>query len=216
MKKVIVFDVDRTLVDSCESEIKSLKEAVEIVTGKPLDEEAVTRLMMVPTKVFFKSLNFSEEDIKCVYEEWDKTFQKYQTVVFPGLKEYIKRLKSDGHSINIITSRNKEEYHELDKVLEDISDCFDVVVTSDIIPNPKPNIDSMTYLCDKLSCTKEEVIYVGDSFVDKEFANNCGSIFIPACWENKDLAKDENACFSVDDLIILIDNLVKEKDGIVL
>lgn len=61
MKKVIVFDIDRTLIDSYEPELLSLKEAIEKVLKKKISDEEMSRLTTLPTKVFFKSLNITEK-----------------------------------------------------------------------------------------------------------------------------------------------------------
>ena len=55
MKKIIAIDVDRTLVDSFEHELISLQEAIENVTGMKIDNELMSKLTTLPTKVFFKS-----------------------------------------------------------------------------------------------------------------------------------------------------------------
>lgn len=193
MKKNIVFDVDRTMVDSYLPELLSLEEAIEKALGKKLTTDELKKLTVLPTTVFFDKLGLSQNMIKLVNKEWEICFKKYQTLCFPGIKEVIKELHSKNYVINIITSRTISEFHELDNILSDILDLFEVIVTSDVIVNPKPNKDSMDYLCNKLNCTPDDVIYLGDSLVDKEFASNCNCTFIPCCWDNKELETFENA-----------------------
>ena len=103
--------------------------------------------------------------------------------------------------IGIITSRMDIEYHELDNELEDIKDYIKIVVTSDLVESPKPYNDSMTYLCNKMNCTCDEVIYIGDSKSDMEFAKNSNCDFIPACWDNKVLVNEEKACLKPIDIL---------------
>ena len=204
MKKYVVFDVDRTIVDSYKPELLSLTEAIEIVTGKKISESDFKKLTVLTTKEFFKTLNLSDEEINLINKEWEKTFAKYKTVCFPGIKEVIKKLSLSGHIISIITSRTLSEFHELDNELSDIIDCFKIIITSDIISSPKPNIESMNYLRSKLNCTNQDIIYIGDSVIDKEFALNSKVTFIPACWENKELINEDNACFNPIDLINIV------------
>ena len=204
MKKCIVFDVDRTIVDSYMPELLSLQEAVENVTKKKISEDDINKLTSLPTVEFFKFLQLSEKEIVLINKEWEVTFSKYKTKCFPGIKEIIKDLYNNGFIISIITSRTTEEFHELDEELNDIMNCFNGIVTSDIIKNPKPNKESIEYLCNKLGLIPEEIIYVGDSEIDKIFSSNCNLDFIPACWENKELEKEERACFSIDNLKSMI------------
>ena len=79
MKKAIVFDIDRTLIDSYEPELLSLKEAIEKVLKKKISDEEMSRLTTLPTKVFFKSLNITEKQLKEINKEWEITYSKYKT-----------------------------------------------------------------------------------------------------------------------------------------
>ncbi len=208
MKKCIVFDVDRTMVDSYLPELISLQEAIENVTGKKIDEEQMKKLTSLPTNDFFKYLNLSEEEIALVNKEWENTFAKYKTKCFPYIKETIKELFNSGFYIAIITSRTMQEFHELDEELMDVLKCFRAVITSDLVPVPKPSRESMDYLCNELQISPEELIYVGDSEVDKLFSQNCNVDFIPACWENKELASVENACLTPEMLMPRISDFI--------
>ena len=58
MRKIIVFDIDRTLVDSLGPETSSMSEAVKIVTGKELTKEELNRFMSSTTEKFLKSFNY--------------------------------------------------------------------------------------------------------------------------------------------------------------
>jgi len=204
MIKHIVFDVDRTLVDSYQSELISLNNAIEIVKGYKLSSEDLHRLTTLPTSVFFKSLNLTDDDLVNINKEWEKQIINYPTLCFNGIKDVIRKLYNDGYSISILTSRNKNEVLELNDILKDIISLFSIIVTSDLVDNPKPSIDSMSYLCNKLNCTMDEIIYVGDSIIDKTFAENCNCIFIPACWENKELIGEPNFCTNPIDVIKII------------
>ncbi|MBP5684200.1 MAG: HAD-IA family hydrolase [Bacilli bacterium] len=205
MKKYIIFDADRTLVDSCDAVIFSLQEAIENVLGIKIEESELKRLTSLPSNQYLKSLNIKDDNIDLINKKWAQTYQKYETKCFKGLKEIIKDLSNKGYVIGIITSRDTEEYHELDSELEDIKDYIKIVVTSDLVELPKPSSDSMTYLCNKMNCSSDEVIYIGDSKSDMEFAKNSHCSFIPACWENNELINVENACFNTLDIVSLIE-----------
>ena len=90
----------------------------------------------------------------------------------------------------------------------DILKCFRAVITSDLVPVPKPSRESMDYLCNELQISPEELIYVGDSEVDKLFSQNCNVDFVPACWENKELENVENACLTPEMLMPRISDLI--------
>ena len=206
MKKCIAFDIDRTIVDSYQSELLSLQEAIENITGRKMTEDQMKKLTALPTSDFFKYINLNEEEIILVNKEWENTFSKYKTICFPKIKEIIQELYNKGFLIGVITSRTMSEFHELDNELSDILHCFKTIVTSDLIQKPKPNKESMDYLCKELQVKPEEIIYVGDNENDKIFSENCKVDFIPACWENKELEQEKNACMTTEELLTIIKN----------
>ena len=65
----------------------------------------------------------------------------------------------------------------------------------------------MEYLCNKLNCSNLEVVYIGDSYIDKEFANDSKCLFIPACYDNKELCNEKNACFNPSNLPCIIEKI---------
>ena len=205
MIKYIILDVDRTLVDSYKPELLSFQEAMKNVIGYNMTESQSRDFTTMPTKAFLKSLNISEENSNKIMKEWESTFSKYKVKCFDGIKNVIRLLHENGFIIGLITSRTLDEYHELDEELSDISGLFKIIVTSDKIIKPKPDKQSMEYLCNELNCSELEVVYIGDSNVDKEFAFNSNCAFIPACYDNKELINEENACFNPNDIPSIID-----------
>lgn len=205
MKKCIVFDVDRTIVDSYMPELLSFQEAVYNVTNKHISKEKMEKLTALTTSDSFKYLDLNEEEISLINKEWSKTFANYKTKCFPKIKEVIKYLFNNCYIISIITSRTMNEFHELDEELNDVLEYFKIVITSDLVNNPKPDPESINYLCQELKIKPGDIIYIGDSEIDKAFSINCNMSFIPACWENKELVNEENACLLIDDLIAKID-----------
>lgn len=208
MIKYIILDVDRTLVDSFEPELLSFNEAMENIVGYRMTNEQSKKFTIMPTRIFLKILNLTEDEVNRIMKEWEVTFPKYKTRCFDGIKETIKELSKESYSFGLITSRTLDEYHELDDELSDINDLFKVIVTSDKVSKPKPDKESMDYLCSELNCSSKEVLYIGDSYSDKEFAINSNCSFIPACYDNKELINEENACLNPRDLLEIINKQI--------
>ena len=97
----------------------SLKEAIENVTDRHITESEMRKITSLTTSEFFNYLNFSNDEIKKINKEWEKTFSNYQTKCFPNIKDVIKKISED-YVICIITSRTLEEFHELDDELNDV------------------------------------------------------------------------------------------------
>ena len=208
-KKHIVFDVDRTMVDSFMPEILSLSDALKQTVKKEFTKEELFKSSTLPTNVFLESIGLTSDEIKEVYHNWDIEFKKYHVICFKGIKELIKNLVNYGYDISIITSRTTIEFNELLDELSDIIDLFKVIVTSDLINNHKPSRDSMDYLCNKLNCNENDIIYIGDSIIDKEFAKNSNCSFISACWDNKELIDEKFCAINPSDIIRIISIIEK-------
>ena len=211
MIKYIILDVDRTLVDSFEPELLSFQEAMENIVGYKMTESQSKKFTTMPTKIFLQTLNISDEEADKIMEEWEVTFDKYKVKCFDGMKEIIKSLHEKGYILGLITSRTLDEYHELDDELNDINELFKVIVTSDKISRHKPDKESMDYLCNELKCSSSEVLYIGDSYIDKEFALNSNCSFIPACYDNKELINEKYACFNPKDILSIVETISKLK-----
>ena len=105
MIKYIAFDIDRTIVDSFKPELLSFQEAMENTIGHRMTEKESQYFTIMPTSHFLKALNISEEEENNIMKEWEKTFSKYKTKCFEGIKEVIKSLHEDGYILGLITSR---------------------------------------------------------------------------------------------------------------
>ncbi len=191
MIKNIVFDIDRTLVDSYECEMSSLKKAIQKSVSRKFPEEIFEKLTVLPTKEFFQLLKLSPNEIKQVNKEWDIEYKKNPPKCFRGIKSLIKDLQKE-YRVSILTSRTLEEFQELEEELKEIQKHFDVIVTSDQVSKPKPHPESMQKLYEEYAYVPEETVYIGDSEIDYYMARYAKCHFIQAIWDNDVV---EHTCF---------------------
>ncbi len=62
----------------------------------------------------------------------------------------------------------------------------------------------MDYLINKLGLKKEDIIYIGDSIIDRDFAKGSGVKFIAACWDSKELINEDNVAINPMDILNMI------------
>lgn len=206
MIKNFIFDVDRTLVDSYKPELETLKDALRIVTRKNYSDEIMNQLTILTTDEFFKTLGIDKnsDTMKQINYHWGRLLKEKMPKLFGGIKELIQKLKEQGYFLGIATSRTKEELDELDELLEYIN-LFDLVITSDLINEPKPSPESINIIIDKYHLNKEETIYIGDSPSDQKASNNANVKFGFAAWENKNKISDYDYKFnSPEDIYELV------------
>lgn len=186
MIKNFIFDVDRTLVDSYKVELETLREALRIVMNINYDLEIMNQLTILTTEEFFKKIGIDKnsDTMKAINYHWDRLLKEKTPKLFPEIKKLLEYLKETGCFLGIATSRTKEELEELDELLECMK-LFDIVITSDLIKEPKPNPESINIIIDKYVLDKKETIYVGDSPSDQIASSRAQIKFGFASWENK-------------------------------
>ena len=152
MIKNFIFDVDRTLIDSYNTELETLKEALFIVTKKKYSDEFMSKLTMFTTDEFFKNLGIEKnsDTMNNINYYWGNLLQKKRLQFFDGVKQLLIALKEKGFFLGIVTSRTEEELNELDELLENIN-LFDVIITSNKVNHPKPNPESINVIINKFN-----------------------------------------------------------------
>ena len=89
----------------------------------------------------------------------------------PHLREFLGFLRSRFYTAlatnRTTTTRAVLAYHGL-------ADQFDLVVSAMDVSRPKPHPESLWRILEHFGLTPAEVIYIGDSKVDEEFARNAG------------------------------------------
>ena len=171
MIKVIIFDLDGTLVDSveyhAEAWVKAFKEY-----GYDFYHETLSQQIGKGSEFIVGELLSSEEaeklhtDIaqyrKKYYQE--NLLEKVQP--FPKVKELFEAIKADGIRI-VLASSAREETIEHYKQLLEIEDLIEGATSTDEVEQSKPEPDIFRTALDKLDgVSADEAIVVGDSPYD--------------------------------------------------
>ena len=177
MVKVLIFDMDGTLIDTDEIIYRTWKEL--FLEYKPKDyviDREVARTFSGPPVEQSINFAFPELDPDFVLKEYRKRTAKYYEdclKMFPGELEIIHKLHDDGYIFCVATSKNKEMTI---KCLETygIKDYFTYVLTSSDPFKHKPDPDMLNFIIEKLNVSKDEVVMIGDTKFDYLAAKNAG------------------------------------------
>jgi phosphoglycolate phosphatase-like HAD superfamily hydrolase len=94
-----------------------------------------------------------------------------------GVKELLNYLKEKGYTLGVATADTKESTHNgLRK--SGLIDYFDYIGCNEEDATPKPSPDMAIQFCQIFKLKSEEVLIVGDSVTDMEFADNAKVQFI--------------------------------------
>ncbi|MGE4548757.1 MAG: HAD family hydrolase [Intestinibacillus sp.] len=104
----------------------------------------------------------------------------YLTEPYPGISETLRTLRARGIRTGVLTNKPNEIAQSL--VRSFFSELIEVCVgqTPESISKPDPR--SMDGICQGLSLSSGELVYVGDTDVDMRTAINTGTFAVAAAW----------------------------------
>ena len=219
--KVLIFDKDGTLTDTStlwfEPTILVLDELIKR-NGMKLSniehDELFDRLGITETDIIENSViaagsvrdmlevlnEFRTIDIEENYDFVVQYFAEYilshpeKIQTLGQVKNTLSELKAEGYTIALVTNDSRLPAEAVLKVAG-IGELFDFVGTTDEFPS-KPATDSLYAIQSKFGVSFDEMIYIGDSTVDEEFAKNTAG-FIAVTSEPNNLEVLPSAIFKV-------------------
>ena len=218
--KAIIFDVDGTLVSSlpvifhCENEIsrKYLKTSLTL--------EDVISKFGPPAHTIIKEMTRSLPDsvqIKAVsdYYECYRTHVSSRGLVFPGITELLRKIKSSGRRLALFTGVEKAM---MEYTLNPfgLSEFFQVRITADDVQKSKPDPEGINLALRRIEADAKESMYVGDSPADIVAGRRAGVLTGAALWspENRGDPTTEHPDFEFRSIQQLSDFLFpKKKSG---
>ena len=170
--KAVIFDLDDTLYsekDYVKSGFKSIANEYQQITdmesklwacfengGKAIDEVLATEGMLT-----------DENKKKClkIYH-----FHKPTISLYPGVRDMLVSIKKRGIKLGLITDGRPEGQHAKITALQ-LDNLFDYIIITDElggIEYRKPNIKAFVEMRNKMNCSYEEMVYIGDN-IKKDF-----------------------------------------------
>lgn len=166
--KIILFDLDGTIIDSTEAILESFEKAYAAFELAVPDADKIKSLIGLPLDVMFVKLGVDEAEamqyVK-VYKEHYQTIHTEKTVLLPRAKEAIEFAHSMAR-LGVVTTKTSEFSRIL---LEhfDLMKYFDVLIGREDVEHPKPDPEPVIKALLALGHRHGQVAYIiGDTDAD--------------------------------------------------
>lgn len=211
MLKVILFDMDGTLINSDQLVIKIYHELTKkyepIISFDSLDlgDVFASSYPDVLKKLYGHVSQIHLDEIMHLHSMYKHMYLKS----FPGVFDMLTSLKQKGYKLGLVTSELRSIAIDELQILN-LFQIFDHIVTFDDVRKPKPHAEGIENHLTFFNCTKDEVIYIGDQKSDGMAGENARIYSVLMDW-NKNKPIDYKVCFDhvacdTEQLMMLIRN----------
>ena len=182
MIKAVIFDFDYTLGDSTNGIVLSVNYALEQLDHSVRDIAEIRKTIGLSLKDTYSVLtsrcDVSEaEQFSRLFKEKADEVMVVNTEIYNGVKDVLKKLKKKGYKTGIVTTKF---HYRIEQILNkfEANELIDIIVGADDVKIEKPDPEGLWCAMEHLNLEKDNVLYVGDSLVDAQTAENAGVDFI--------------------------------------
>jgi phosphoglycolate phosphatase len=213
--KLIIFDLDGTLINSIEDITNALNYAFEPCGVSDLTSTEVTAMVgegplkLIQDVLTKRHLVADKEMLVTRFLDYYASHPTDKTVLYPGTREMLEALKD--LKMAIVTNKTEELSHEILKKFG-LDKYFDMVVAVDTIAERKPSPGPVIHVLSALNVAPKDAVIVGDSTIDIETGKASLVRTVAVTHGYGGTGFQEEADFVIGSLPELID-IVKNKNG---
>ncbi len=181
--RIVLFDLDGTLIDSGPIILASMQHAVRTVLGCEIPPDELG--MSIGGQGIVAQMTAIDADhadalLEAYKEHNDGLHETLEA--FDELLTVLPSLKAEGRRLGIVTAkRHRTVGLALDR-FPSLADAFDVVVGFEDTDRHKPEPEPVLLAVEKLGGTTDEAVYVGDSPFDIGAAKAAGVFSVAVGW----------------------------------
>ena len=188
MKKLVIFDLDGTLLDTIADLAESANHALKQLGYPTRDVEKIrTFVGNGVNKLLFRALpdeEKTEENMMRMRTHFVPYYDAHNadlSAPYPGIVALLEELQAKGLRMAVASNKYQEATVKLVKHYFPMIDFVEVLGQREGI-NVKPDPTIVFDILQKAGVSKEETLYVGDSGVDMQTAINAGVDAIGVTW----------------------------------
>ncbi len=208
--RIVLFDLDGTLIDSGPIILASMQHAVSTVLGReiPPDELGMTiGGQGIVAQMQAIDVEHADALLEAYKEHNDGLHETLEA--FDELLAVLPGLKAEGRKLGIVTAKRHRTVGLALERFPALASAFDVVVAHEDTDRHKPDPDPVLLAVSKLGGTTSEAVYVGDSPFDIGAAKNAGVFAVAVGWggihpDDRLLAEEPDAFVRTPEELLLV------------
>ncbi len=209
--KLIIFDLDGTLVDSSADVVDCFNYALMEEKLPPIPEKEIKRTIGYPLKEVFSRYGDAER----LYSHFTRRAGEIMgdgTTLLPDVKETITELRNIGLKVAIATTKIRRDTERILRKIG-ISNLIDELSCADDVENVKPSPEPLLRLLKIFGFGKDETLMVGDTVNDIIAARNAGikSAGLIGGFDDPTRIKDENPSWILNTLTEVVEIVRKSR-----
>ena len=183
-KKVIIFDLDGTLIDSAPDLAVAVNHMLHTLNRATFSEDIIRFWVGNGAQVLVKCALSGQSEIDenldlSLFEKALEIFLTFYaqnltvtTVTYQNVPATLKALKEEGYRLAIVTNKPFDFVAPILEGLE-LAELFELHLGGDSLSQKKPEPAPLLHACDALGVTVEQCVMIGDSKNDILAANAC-------------------------------------------
>lgn len=199
MKRLAIFDLDGTLIDSIEDLTLCVNAALSEFNIPPVSKDNCRDALghgaysLIKDCLISAGTEFKDEDINKILSRYNDIYRKSKkenTLPYKGIIKMLNELRELGYTMAIVSNKPHEFTVDISKKL--FGDLVGTIYGNRPDFPRKPDPSLVHHVIYSLGYELEEAIYIGDSDVDIICSRNAGIYSIAVSWGYRSLDQLQN------------------------
>jgi phosphoglycolate phosphatase len=180
MTRLVLFDLDGTLVDTAPELSDALNATLASIGIEPVAEAQVRQWIGDGARALLaRALAAVAAPPGVAPAAWDRFSREYaercgqRSTVHAGVRPMLARLRAQGQRLAVLTNKEGRFAHRV-LAAHDLLNAFDLIVAGDTLPVKKPHPDTVGHALATFDLAAEDAVLVGDSATDVRTARAAG------------------------------------------